>query len=157
MMSEAWENYHRRAAAVHDVAVWLDRSRGDQPPWNPTLATAFESPGDLLVALHDLWSRRLLARVDMELENHHGPPAESVAIAWHATAATLPGVRRVLDAHIDHPALESSELSEHRLLAVAAGYAGLAQPVESAAREGRLLVAALRRSPGRTGVPTGAS
>lgn len=157
MMSEAWENYHRRAAAVQDVVVWLDRSRGDQPPWNPTLAAVFESPGDLLVALHDLWTRRLLARVDMELETHPGPPADCVAIAWHAAARTLTGVRRVLDANADDPVLEPSVVSEHRLLAVAAGYAGLAQPVESAAREGRLLVAALRRSPGRTGVPTGAS
>lgn len=157
MMSEAWENYHRRAAAAHDVVVWLDRSRSDQLPWNPTLATCFESTDDLLVALHDLWTRRLLARVDMELETHPGPPAECVAIAWHAAARTLPGVRRVLDAHADNPVLAPSELSEHRLLAVSAGYAGLAQPVEQAARAGRLLVAELRRSPGRSGVPTGVS
>lgn len=157
MMSEAWENYHRRAAAVHDVVAWLDRSRGEQLPWNPTLATVFESSADLLVSLHELWNRRLLARVDLELETHPGSPAECVAIAWHATALTLPGVRRVLDAQAEHPALESSQLSEHRLLAVAAGYAGLAQPVEYAARAGRLLVAELRRSGGRTGVPTGAS
>ena len=133
-----WETVHRRTAAVRDVIARLDR--GEELVWD---VEVFPGRADVLVALHDVWSRRLLARVDMAMELHD-PPEQAVAEAWRAVAAQLPGVRRLLDDERDHPALAAHERNEHRMLAVAVGRATLADPVPYAARQGRQLVDEVR-------------
>lgn len=143
-MSNAWDTYHRRAAALQTVVEDLDAGHATAPRWTADLATVFDGPADLLVALHDMWTRRLQARVELALELGEDLPAECVETAWFEVAAELPGVRRVLDAHADDEALRRNEMNEHRLLAIAAGMVSPADPLEFAARIGERLVDNIR-------------
>lgn len=143
-MSIAWDTYHRRATALRRVIADLDRSGSSTPPWDDELAALFDSPDDLLVALHDLWSRRLAARVDLALEIDEHGPEESVALAWREVADELSGVRGVLDRHQDNPALRRSDRQEHRMLAVSAGLATIGDPASRSAAIGARLVARIR-------------
>jgi hypothetical protein len=144
---DAWENYHRRAAAVRTVVAELDASGASEPIWNAELADVFGDRDGLLVALHDLWTRRLEGRIDMATDMGLDLPSEDVARAWREVAGELAGVRRVLDRHQDDPVLSRHELHEHRLVALAAGLASLADPVEHAAAWGARLVKDLREVP----------
>jgi hypothetical protein len=143
-MSIAWDTYHRRATALRRVIADLDRSGWSTPPWDDELAAAFEDPDDLLVALHDMWTRRLAGRVDLALEIDDHESWESVALAWREVAEELAGVRRVLDRQADNPALRHSGRQEHRMLAIAAGVATINDPISRSAAAGEGLVARIR-------------
>jgi hypothetical protein len=149
-MSTAWDTYHRRADALTGVVAELDRTGRTDLPWDDDLAATFRDRDDLLVALHDLWSRRLMGRLDLALELHD-IPGSATAEAWEAVAAELPGVRRVLDANADHPALARRRATELRMVALAAGVAGLGDSLQrSAARGAEFLAEAQRHElPGR--------
>jgi hypothetical protein len=151
-MSIAWDNYRRRATALRRVIADLDRSGSSTLPWGDELAAVFDDRDDLLVALHDAWTRRLTGRVDLALEIDEHPPGASVALAWHEVADELAGVRRVLDRQADNPVLRSSERQEHRLLAVAAGVATINDPLPRSAAAGVRLVARIREADGSSGV-----
>ena len=142
-----WEAYHRRAQALAVVIADLDRTGATAVAWTPELAEVFTDRDDLLVALHDRWTRRLQGRIDMAAELSLDSNAEVVAEAWLQVAAELPGVRRVLDANADHPALRRYELHEHRMVAVAAELAAMVDPVEWAAARGARFVSELRAVP----------
>lgn len=139
-MSTAWNAYHRRAAALRDLVAELDGDPAADPAWTSERAAAFSDRDDLLVALHELWTRRLLGRVDLRLELDVTDTRETVEQAWREVADELPGVRRVLDRHVDHPALAHLETHEHRMLAVTAGLATLGDSHTRAASIGRGLV-----------------
>lgn len=143
-MSAAWTIYHRRAAALRDVLERLDANGGRDLPYD-AVSHVFTDRDDLLVALHDLWTRRVSARVEQVLELDPLCPEQSVAGAWRAVAAEHPAVRRVLDRHADDPALAASERSEHRLLALAAGRAAVGDPPAVSAAAGAAYVASFRR------------
>lgn len=140
----AWDTYRRRATAVREIVDQLDRTGADEPDWNDATAAVFADPDDLLVALHDLWTRRLEARVEFALDLDQGDVEESIAIAWTEVAASLPGVRRVLDRHQYDDCLRRHEVHEHRLIAVAAGLATVEDPMELSARAGARFVERIR-------------
>ena len=89
-MSIAWDTYRRRATALRRVIADLDRSGSPTLPWNDELAAIFDDPDDLLVALHDVWTRRLEGRVDLALEIDEQESVESVALAWREVAGSSP-------------------------------------------------------------------
>jgi len=135
-----WAAFHRRATALDVLIADLDRTGASDLTWTDELAAVFTGRDDLLVALHDKWTRRLQGRIDTAAELDLEPAAVAVADAWRQVAAELPAVRRVLDTHAQHPALRRHEQHEHRLIAVAAELAAMVDPVEwAAARGGRLV------------------
>ncbi len=150
-MSTAWDTYHRRASALRRVIADLDRAGSSTLPWNDELAVVFDDPDDLLVALHDVWARRLAGRVDLALEIDEQESGESVALAWREVADELPGVRRVLDRQADNPVLRHSASQEHRMLAVAAGDATISDPLSHSAAAGARLVVRIREAEGSSG------
>jgi hypothetical protein len=113
----------------------------------PALSAGFAVDDELLEALHGVWSRRLNGRIDLALETDDHALAECIGRAWLATAADLPGVRRVLDAHAERPSLQSQLRAEHRAVAVAAGLATFDDPARVSARIGARFVAGLRHRP----------
>src|SRR5687767_9354538 len=115
-MSTAWDNHHLRTAQLRDVIERLDRSTDGDVVWDPSSASSFADSDDLLRALHEVWSRRLTAAVDNALEVE-GSDADAVGRAWRRVADQLPGVRRALNLHADHPTLRHQELVEHQMLA----------------------------------------
>ena len=143
-MSIAWDTYRSRATALRRAIADLDRSGSPTLPWNDELAAAFDDPDDLLVALHDVWTRRLEGRVDLALEIDEHESWQSVALAWREVADELSGVRRVLDGQADNPVVRHSRRQEHRLLAVAAGIATISDPLSHSAAAGERLVARIR-------------
>lgn len=145
-MSIAWDTYHRRSTALRRVISDLDRTGSFELPWNDELAATFDDPDDLLVALNDVWTRRLAARVDLALEIDEHASGESVALAWREVADELAGVRRVLDRQAEHPALRASRRHEHRMLAVSAGVATTGDPTSRSAVAGERLVARIREA-----------
>lgn len=137
--SAAWEAYHRRSRALRDIVTLLEESAGRAPLVDPS--GVFTDEADLLRELHGLWTRRLMARVELAMDLGEDLPAESVARAWREMSADLPGVRRVLDAHAAHPALAHAQRHQNRMLALAAGYVSVDDPTEHAAAIGaRLLI-----------------
>jgi hypothetical protein len=143
--SAAWTTVHTRSAALREVVRLLDQ--GHELPWDAAAAVVFGDRDELLQALHELWSRRLNGRIDLALETDDHQLRESVARAWIETVDDLPGVRRVLDAHADEPALRQLERTQHRAVAVAAGLATFADPIAHSATAGAQFVETLR---GRT-------
>lgn len=137
--SPAWQAHHRRAVALRDVVAGLERD--GRLRWDEEV---LGDRDDVLVALHDLWSRRLQARLDNALELDSD---DAVDDAWRGAVASMPAVRRVLDQHAHLPSLVASERTEHRMLAVAAGLATLTDPVGYAAGRGEEYVAALAGTP----------
>lgn len=81
---------------------------------------AFGSVETFLLALHHRWRTALLARVDALLENAPaGSPANfdaAVVAAWTDPATGGRGVRALLDAHSDVPALAAAHERERRLV-----------------------------------------
>jgi len=150
-MTIAWDTYRRRATALRHVIADLDRSGSSTLPWDDELAAVFEDPDDLLVGLHDVWTRRLAGRVDLAMEIDEHESAESVALAWREVADELAGVRRVLDRQADNPALRRSLRQEHRTLAIAAGLATINDPASRSAAAGERLVARIRDDHGSSG------
>lgn len=144
-MTSAWDTYHRRSRALRGIVDELERTGGSEWPAG-AVGDVFTTEADLLVALHDLWSRRVGARVEQALELDSRPPELSVADAWRQVADELRGVRRVLDRHAADPALRASEQHEHRLLALAVGRAGFSEPLSVAAAAGAVYIASFRGS-----------
>lgn len=130
----AWEIHHRRTAALRDVVTTLDA--GGDLPWSEELAADFGDRDGLLLALHDLFARRLGGRIDLALELHDIPEA-SVAEAWQAVVDELPGVHRVLTTYAGEPALARAAANLRRAVAVAAGLVALDTPLAVAAEAGR--------------------
>lgn len=141
----SWDTHHARTAALRGVTAQLDL--GQDLPWDDDLAAVFGDRTGLLVALYDLWNRRLLARLDLALELHD-IPAASVAEAWTAVASELRGVRRVLDQHDGHPALLRARQHELRAVALAAHVAALSDPPALAAARGARFLAVSRNTLG---------
>jgi hypothetical protein len=132
------ELLHHRSSALRRVVRVVET--GAPLPWDAELAAAYGDRGTLLVALHDHWTRQLLARIDVALELGSGTPQESVALAWRSSVRDQPGVRRVLDDEAEHPVLRSAHRYLMASVAVAAGLATFDDPasVSVAAGEGFL-------------------
>jgi hypothetical protein len=144
---------HHRSATLRRVI--RDIEAGGGLGWDAELAAAYGDRQTLLVALHDHWSRQLLARIDVALELGPGSPRESVAVAWRSAVRDQPGVRRVLAAASADPALRAARRSMLASVAVAAGLATFDDPVPLSAATGERFLAAVdaeatsRRTPSR--------
>ncbi|OLF08705.1 hypothetical protein BLA60_22065 [Actinophytocola xinjiangensis] len=60
----------------------------------------FADEGEVLLALRYRWSLQLAGRMEMAV--HTGGDLRE---AWESAAEANPGLRRLLDAHVGHPAL----------------------------------------------------
>jgi len=136
---------HLRSSTLRRVMA--DIEAGGELAWDADLAPAYGDRDQLLVALHDHWSRQLLARIDVALELGAGSPHESVALAWRSAVRDQPGVRRVLDAESGHPALRAARRSLCVSVAVAAGLATFDDPAANSAAAGARFLAAADAEP----------
>jgi hypothetical protein len=132
---------HHRSSTLRRVIGEIEAGAG--LGWDADLAAAYGDRASLLVALHDHWSRQLLARIDVALELGAGSPEESVAKAWRSAVRDQPGVRRVLEAETAEPALRAARRSLLTSVAVAAGLATFDDPPSLSAATGERLLAAV--------------
>ncbi len=76
--------------------------------------------GDLeafLLALHHRWRTAFFARLDALLEDAPDDFEAAVAALWSDPTLGGPGLRPLLDAHADHPALAAADAQERLLVA----------------------------------------
>ncbi|MPZ63043.1 MAG: hypothetical protein GEU93_17485 [Propionibacteriales bacterium] len=140
-----WDAYHRREDVLGRVMRLADRRRDGVIPWAETAGAdaAFGNPTDLLRALHMRWHTRLSGAFERELHEQPWDLEQVVVHAWRQTAAEMPGVRAILDAHGDDEAMHPARRKDWILLATASGAAGIDDPrapeigraVEDRARE----------------------
>ena len=125
-----WVEHHHRDQALRAVIALADRRRDGLLPWDEIAdaSAAFGSPADLLAALQMRWYTRLSGSVETVLGDQPGDLEQGVVHAWRYAAADLPGVRAVLDAHLDHPAIAAARRKELALLATASGLSWLGDP-----------------------------
>jgi hypothetical protein len=131
-----WTAFHRRGEVLRTVVETADqRVDGELPLYVPGVAETFADPTDLLGALQLRWHTRLAGRIERELMSQPMDLERAVVTAWHRTADEMPGVRAVLDHHLDHPlddnmarVARTAAAKEHVLLAVMAGLGGPDDP-----------------------------
>lgn len=145
----SWTSFHRRADVLRAVLAAADARRDGVLPMD--VAGVPETFGDelaLLGALSLRWHTRLAGHIERELMAHPADAETAVVAAWRASAAELPGVRAILDAHrsalsdgvlddASATAVAAATRKEHVLLAVMAGRTGAQDP--AAPRTGELL------------------
>jgi hypothetical protein len=125
-----WVEHHHRDQALRAVTELADRRRDGLLPWSeiPDAADAFGSPADLLATLQMRWFTRLSGAIDSVLGDQPADLEQTVVHAWRYAAADLPGIRAILDANLDHPAIASGRHKELALLATASGLSWLGDP-----------------------------
>jgi hypothetical protein len=140
-----WTAFHRRGEVLRTVVETADqRIDGELPLDVAGVAEAFADATDLLGALQLRWHTRLAGRIERELMAQPLDLERAVVTAWHRTADEMPGLRVVLDRHLEHPldegmarAVATAAAKEHVLLAVMAGRGG-PHDVASVAVGGRI-------------------
>ena len=95
-------------------------------PWRsaPAVWEFFSDESDLLRHLQQTWRNALAGAVYVSIEEGDGDLQADVAKAFSTVCTRHAGLRRVLEAHADHPAIASAMRKEASLLtslAVAAG------------------------------------
>lgn len=122
-----WDAYHRRKTTLRELLDLADR--------NPVLTLtelldavdarreAFADEIEALFELQMTWFQRLSGHMDRLLAQGQESPELVAVTAWVSTAADLPAVRALLDAHQDEPALRKAFAKELGFLAVSSGVA----------------------------------
>lgn len=125
-----WTDYHRREEAMRTVVELADRRRDGLLPWDETADTArvFDTPTDLLAALHMRWHTRLTGMIEKALADEPMDLESEVQAAWRRTATEMPGIRAILDDHLDSATLAKARRKEHMMLATMSGLAGIDDP-----------------------------
>ncbi|WP_424185024.1 hypothetical protein ACOBQX_24470 [Actinokineospora sp. G85] len=148
----SWQDHYRRQAAMEAVLTHArhDPARPLALAEVPLAAQEFTSTDELLLALHHVWTRRLIGHVETAVAEADRDPrvdrVKAVSAAWQATVDAAPVLARLLAAH-DSEALRPVREAEQRLLAQAAGLADEHESAAEAARIGAAYLALLRSTP----------
>lgn len=119
-----WENFHRRSEVLRTVCETSNRRcDGVLPTDLPEVRERFVDTGDLLAALQLRWYNRLSGAIDFELSKLPSDLEDAVVAAWSRTAHDDPGVRMILDAHMDAVRPAAARRKEWQLLAASAARA----------------------------------
>lgn len=128
-----WNDHYRRRDAL-EAAVEHARTHPSDRPGPDTVPAArgvFEDADDLLCALQHRWTQLLTGRLDLAAgesgEDGHFDRLTAVRVAWQRTAEANPGLRALLDDHVEpaqqasSPRLREAVARELRMLARAGG------------------------------------
>lgn len=130
----SWTTLHRRGETLRTVIAHADLTRTGALDLDlPGVRETFDDAGDLLGALQLRWYARLSGAVDRAVaQRADGDLQLAVVDGWRAAADAMPGVRLILDRHLEHPLDEAMAAqvahaadAERTLLAA---WAGLAHP-----------------------------
>ncbi len=136
-----WKSFHRRGEILRTVIATADARRDGVLPMDVEgVAETFGDELTLLGALQLRWHTRLAGHIERELAGQPMDLESAVVAAWHDTAAQLPGVRAIIDHHVDQPtspamrtALAKATAKEHLMLAAMAGRTSLGVGADPAA------------------------
>lgn len=101
---------------IRDVLAEAARTGRPEITRRDDVEAAFGSVEAFLLALHHRWRTALFARVDGLLEDAPADFDSAVVAAWTDPATGGRGLRALLDAHADSPALAAAQERERRLV-----------------------------------------
>lgn len=141
-----WDAYNRRKETLRGMLAVADLQRDitltDLIDSTENGRLAFPTDTDLLFELQMTWFQRLSGQMDRLISEGEEDPELVAVTAWVNTASELPGVRALLDAHRDEPALRKAFAKELGYLAASAGVptfhpdlAARGQLIQDSARE----------------------
>jgi hypothetical protein len=133
-----WQEFYRRRDALDAVVEHGELQLSD----------IFLTDEELLLALHQRWSRRLAARVELA-ELSADDQVDAVGEAWRTAASENAELRALLDDHADDPVLRPLVEAEHRMLARAAGLTEAGDSPAEEASIGAAFLALQRSAPDR--------
>ena len=120
-----WDAYNRRKETLRGMLAAADLQRDltltDLIDSTENGRLAFPTDTDLLFELQMTWFQRLSGQMDRLISEGSENPELVAVTAWVTTAAELPAVRRLLDAHREDPALRKAFAKELAYLATSAG------------------------------------
>ena len=109
----------RQQTAVSQMIESAQRTGDHTTPWRSTPAVweFFADESDLLRHLQQTWRNALAGAVYVAIESGDGDLQSDVAKAFSTVSRRHAGLRRVLEANADHPAIASAMRKERSLLA----------------------------------------
>ena len=117
----------RQQATVSEMVAAAVRSGDYSEPWRSTPAVweHFHDEADILRHLQQTWRNALAGAVYVAIERGQGDLPGDVTRAFATTCRRHSGVRKILEAHQDHPAIAAAMRKERALLScLVAGLAG---------------------------------
>lgn len=114
----------RRHSALVEMVQVAEGSGRYQSPWEhtPHIFEQFSDVGDLLRELQHDWRTALAGAIYVAIELGDGDLKQDIAKAFTKVQRTHGGIRRILEANADHPAIASAMRKERALLS---GFDGL--------------------------------
>jgi hypothetical protein len=108
----------RQQVAVSQMIEAAQRSGDHTAPWRSTPAVweFFSDEADVLRHLQQTWRNALAGAVYVAIEAGEGDLQADVSKAYATVCQRHAGLRKVLEAHADHPAIASAMRKEKALL-----------------------------------------
>ena len=121
----------RQQTAVSQMIDSAQRSGDHTAPWRSTPAVweFFADESDLLRHLQQTWRNALAGAVYVAIEAGDGDLGADVSKAYATVSRRHAGLRQILEANTDHPAIASAMRKEQSLLASFAMLTGTHQDV----------------------------
>ena len=112
-----------RHTALAEMIETTTRSGRFDAPWEatPQVWKYFRDETDLLCHLHREWRTALAGAVYVAIEAGDGDLHEDIPKAFGKTLARYSGLRRILEANSDHPAIAATMRKERQLLSAFLG------------------------------------
>ena len=122
-MSNTWDQLRARNSVVNTIVTRAADGVSAGAAWTGVAGVwdHFDDESHLLRELQQHWFHSLAASVDNALELGQGNLVDDVRKAYRSAADRHRGLRKILDAYAQHPALVPLVRREHALLATAAG------------------------------------
>ena len=108
----------RQHLAVTEMVARAQRTGDYTAPWRatPSVWEHFRDESEILTHLQQTWRNALAGAVYVAVEQGDGDLPADVSRAFETTCRRHAGVRRVLEAHRDHPAIARAMRKEQSLL-----------------------------------------
>ena len=108
----------RQQDAVREMVAEATRTGSYDAPWrsSPAVWEHFRDEADLLRHLQQTWRNALAGAVYIAIERGEGDLPEDVTRAFETTCTRYDGLRKILEAHQEHPAIAGAMRKERSLL-----------------------------------------
>ncbi len=109
----------RRHTTLSAMLATAVRTGSYEAPWRamPEVFEVFTDEADVLRELQRQWRTALAGAVYVAIEQGRGDLTHDVTTAYRSVVRRHPGLRPVLQAHADHPAIAAAMRKERALLA----------------------------------------
>jgi hypothetical protein len=113
----------RKHNALSEMVQSAERAGSFAEPWDrtPRIWESYDSVADILREVHQQWRTELAGAIFIAIESGRGDLYADVGKAYAEVLARHSGLKKILDAYADHPAIAAAVTKERSLLTAAAG------------------------------------